>query len=257
MIRTAARIWWILACLVLTGCGSSLYGWQVRTNSTPIPPSFSPTQVMQGSAAVFGAVTSPALRGNEQTLPYYLIYVLKKLNPHSTVLSPTDVVTRLNRAGLAAAYAQMKIDYEQSSVLERDALRKIATAVGVRYVLTPRLVAFSQTTEDRWTFPPFSFRLTHTRSSIMRLTLQLWDAETAELVWSSAAEATMQNEAFSEDPVYLEDIARVALGSMVADFMNRKTASRYTPVNTFLNNLIEDLSARENNNKEPSAPESK
>lgn len=259
-MKFAVGLRWGLVCVLLAGCSSSLYGWQVRTTSTPLPPAFRPAQVMQGSTAVFSAVTSPALRGNEMTLPYYLIFVLKKLNPDFKVLSPIDVITRMNREGVAAAYVQLKLDYEQSNILERDPLRKIATAIGVRYVLIPRLAAFSQTAEDRWTFPPFAFRLSHTRSSIMRLSLQLWDAETGELVWGSAAEATMQNEALSEDPVYLEDIARVALGSMVADFMHRKTASRYTPVNTALNDLIEDLGkndTRVDKPIEPSAPESK
>lgn len=256
-MRMTASALGLLACVLLSGCTSSLSGWQVRTTSTPLPPSFSHAQVMQGSAAVLHAVTSPGLRGNELTLPYYLIFVIHQLNPMSKLLSPQDVATRINREGLASTYAQMKSDSEQSSVLDRDMLRKIAGAVGVRYVLQPRLVTFSQTTEDRWTFPPFSFRLSHTRASLLRLTLQLWDAETGELMWGSAAEATMQNEALSEDPIYFEDIARVALGSMVSDFMNRKTASRYTPVNTFLNNLIQDLAVSENNKHEPSEPGSK
>jgi hypothetical protein len=54
--------------------------------------------------------------------------------------------------------------------------------------------------------------MSQTRSSVMRLALQLWDAETGELIWSSLAEATMQKEGVSQDPVYLQDIARVTLG---------------------------------------------
>jgi SpoVK/Ycf46/Vps4 family AAA+-type ATPase len=82
--------------------------------------------------------------------------------------------------------------------------------------------------------------MSQTRSSIVRLSLQLWDAETGELVWASLAETNMANEAVSQDPVYLEDIARVTLGSMMADFVNQKTASTYTPVNKFLNDLVEE-----------------
>ena len=67
----------------------------------------------------------------------------------------------------------------------------------------------------------------------------------------------MQNEALSEDPIYFEDIAQVALGSMLSDFMNRKTASRYTPVNAFLNNLVEAIEVHENSTTEPGEPKPK
>jgi hypothetical protein len=74
----------------------------------------------------------------------------------------------------------------------------------------------------------------------MRVSLELWDAETGEMVWASMAETEMQNEAVSQDPVYMEDVARATLGSIVTDFKNRRTASTYTPVNKFLNDLIEE-----------------
>ena len=73
----------------------------------------------------------------------------------------------------------------------------------------------------------------------MLIILQLsLDAETGEVLWGSVAEATMQHEALSQDPVYVEDITRVTFGSMLADFMNRRTASIYTPVDTYLHSLI-------------------
>ena len=58
-----------------------------------------------------------------------------------------------------------------------------------------------------------------TRSSILRLSLQLWDTHTGEPIWSSTAEAILSSEAVLQDPVYLEDAARVALGSVVGDFL--------------------------------------
>ena len=155
------------------------------------------------------------------------------------------MVTRINRQGLAAEYTRMRADYDQSNILDRNSLRRIASAIGVRYVFQLRLAALTQTMTDRWKIPAFDVRMSQTRSSIMRLSLQLWDAETGELVWASLAETNMANEALSQDPVYLEDIARVTLGSMIADFVNQKTASTYTPVNKFLNDLVEEAMPQE------------
>jgi len=53
------------------------------------------------------------------------------------------------------------------------------------------------------------------------------------------AEGTLQSEAASRDYVYFEDAARVALGSIIADLLNRKTASTYTPLNKILDQLIQ------------------
>ena len=71
------------------------------------------------------------------------------------------------------------------------------------------------------------------------MSVQLWDAKTGELLWASMAEGTMQSEALAKDPVYLEDAVRVTLGSIVADFLNRKTASTYTPLNKIVDELIQ------------------
>jgi hypothetical protein len=109
---------------------------------------------------------------------------------------------------------------------------------------------------DRWSF--LDLRIMQTRSSNMRVSLQLWDAETGEMVWASMAETTMQNEAVFQDPVYLEDVARATLGGMVGDLINRKKASQYTPVNKFLDQLItEDVPKEKPEQKKITEPDKK
>jgi hypothetical protein len=230
----------LVLSIFLTGCASSLYGWQVRTTSTPMPPSFEPAVFEQHSVALFGAITSPALRGNESSLSYELEHILHKVSPRWKVMSPQELAKRINRQGLAGEYAKLRADYELSNIFDGLILKKIASALGVRYVFQPHLAAFSQTMTDRAKIPGFDFRIAQTRSSNMRVSLELWDAETGEMVWASMAETEMQNEAVSQDPVYFEDVARATLGSIVTDFKNRTTASTYTAVNRFLNDLIEE-----------------
>jgi hypothetical protein len=55
--RSTAVVALLLQSIFLTGCASSLYGWQVRTNSTPMPPSFSPASLEQYPVAMLSAVT--------------------------------------------------------------------------------------------------------------------------------------------------------------------------------------------------------
>ena len=181
----------------------------------------------------------PGLHGNEMPLDLLLGEVLRKVAPQIQVLSSRHSMSQINQQGLASEYTQMRVDAELSYILNRESLKRIGSALGARYVFQPRLAAFAQIMTDRWTFPGFGVLLMQTRSSDLRVSLQLWDAKTGELLWVSMAEGTLQSEAASRDYVYFEDAARVALGGMIADLLNQKTASTYTPLNKLLDQLIE------------------
>jgi len=128
----------------------------------------------------------------------------------------------------------------------------VTFANGARYVFQPRLASFTQTMTERWKIPGFDLRVVQTRSSVIRLSLQLWEANTGELVWVSVAEAVLANEAVTQDPVFLEDETKVALGSVIADLLYGRTSSQYTPLNGMLNELIEHPSPAPKPTKENS-----
>ena len=133
----------------------------------------------------------------------------------------------------------MRSEALQSHLLDRGSLKKLGTAIGVRYVFQPKLTAFMQLTKDRWELPPIALKVSRIRSSIMRLSLQLWDMQTGDLLWTSLAEASLESEAVGQDPVYFEDTARVTMGSVIADFINGKTASSYGPLDKIIDQLIQ------------------
>ena len=63
-------------------CSSSIVGgWQIRTTSTLMLPSFDPDNLEHQPVAVFSALGPPAFRGNEVTIAYYLDEVLRKVDP--------------------------------------------------------------------------------------------------------------------------------------------------------------------------------
>jgi len=229
-----------------TACSPSIYGWTVRTNSTLPSESFRPTLLENEPVAIFEAQASAGLRGNELGLASYLADILGTLAPKIKVVSPRDTASRINTRGLASEYARMRTDFEQTNILEAATLRKLGAAIEARYVFQPRLGAFSQTMTARW--KPMDVRIVQTRSSILRLSLQLWDTHTGEPVWSSVAEAILSSEVVLQDPVFLEDAARIALGSVVTDLLQGKTASTYTPLTDFLNELIRGPAGKEKQN---------
>ena len=183
----------------------------------PAPPSFHFADLEQNPLRCSGLLRLPpsgVMRSYYQTSSARFF---TKSWPNWKVISPQELVKRINREKLAGEYAKLREDFEQSNIFDGDALRKIASAIGVRYVFQPRLAAFSQTMTDRWSFLPFDLRIMQTRSSNMRVWLQLWDAETGEMVWTSMAETTMQNEAAFSRPRVFGDVARATLGGMVGD----------------------------------------
>jgi hypothetical protein len=220
----------------LVACSTSIYGWTVRTNSTPPAASFHPSALEREPVVVLEALAPANLRGTELGLAHYLAEIVRAIAPTVKVISFQESVTRINARGLAAEYVRMRNVLDQSNILEAEPLGKIGAAIGARYVFQPRLGGFTQTMTDRWSLA--DVRLVQTRSSILRLSLQLWDAHTGELVWGSVAEAILSNEAVSQDPVFLEDAARVTLGSMITDLKRRATSSTYTPLDNFIDSLI-------------------
>ena len=193
----------------------------------------------QEPVAVLGALTMPGLRGNEVALDYLLAEILHRVAPQMQIVRPQQSISQINQQGLTPEYTQMRTDAEQSHILNRDTLKKIGAAIGARFVFQPRLAAFTQIMYDRWTFPGFGVVISQTRQCDLRISVQRWDAKTGELLWASMAEGTMQSEAFAKNPVYLEDAMAVTMGSIVADFVNRKTASTYTPLNKIVDQLIQ------------------
>ena len=243
--RSATCAGLLLLFLFLAGCPGSVYLWEVRTESTTRPASFNPTVFEQEPVAVLEALTAPALHGNEVGLALSLTRILKRVVPNWKLVSPQETATRINQKGLAAEYARMRMDYGQSNILDRESLRKIGAALGVRYVFQPRLAAFTQIMYDRWKVPAVELQVVRIRSSILRLSLQLWNTETGELLWASTAEATFQEEAVSQDPVYLREAGRITWASIIADFTHGKTSSKYSPVNKLLDSLIKEEGEQE------------
>lgn len=245
---------------LIAGCSSSLYGWHVRTNSSPPSPSFNQTVLTQEPVAIFGTLAQPGLLGTEIGMDTILAQVLSKVAPQMKVIPPITMLSLINGKGLTDEYTRMKTGALLSNILDRDSLQKIGKAVGARYVFQPRLTAFTQQMTERWKFkfPGFDLRVAETRSSVMRASLQLWDAETGVLHWAALAETTLQSEAFAEEPVFFEHAARVTLGSLLSDLLNRKTASTYDPLNKFIDQLIQLPSGKNGENDEafPAAPAS-
>ena len=223
----------VFLILCMTGCAST-YIWIVRTTSTPFLSTSHHFDLGQKTLAVLTPLTSPGLRGNEAGLGQYLTEIIKKMAPDWDIMDDRKVVSLINNQGLAAEFVRMHFDAEQSHILNREFLQKIGKSIGVRYVFQPRLAHFTQDVEDRWSVPGLNILLIQTQVSTIRMTLQLWDTTSGELLWVSSAEANMQKDTFSQTPIFLENNAKIALAGMLNDLLHKKTSSKYTPLNQII-----------------------
>ena len=243
--RSATCAGLLYLCVILSGCPGADYLWEVRTASTTRPSSFNPAVFEQHPVAVLAVLPPPGLHGHEVDLTLSLGRILKRVEPKWKLVSPQETATRINQQGLAAEYTRMRTDYERSDILDRESLRKIGAALGARYIFQPRLATFTQTLYDRWEFPGLNVKILRTRSSILRVSLQLWDTETGELIWASAGEGAFQGEALFDDPVYLQEAGLVTWGSIISDLAHDRTAFRYTPTDALLDSLTKPNNVEE------------
>jgi len=237
MHGSAISVSLLLMLLVISaGCSSSVYGWHVRTNSTVPAPAANKEMLTKEPVAVLGAL-SQGLAGNEIVVSTMLAQVLKQVAPQTKVIEPRDVITRINTNDVVDDYIRMRSGALNSYVLRRDSLKKIGAVIGARYVFQPYMGVFTQSMTNRWSFA--DVRIMQTRASLTRLGVQLWDTETGELLWASVAEAEVEDEGLGQEPVYFQDAVRITLGSMLADFLSGKTASVYSPLNKYIDQLVQ------------------
>lgn len=145
---------------------------------------------LEGYSLQVSRSLSAAIASNDQSFT---------LIPIQTALSGID------QHGLASDYAHMISEYTQSGILQRVILEQLGEALNVDYVFQPSMAAFNQFTSGRLSV--FGLRLFHTRISTLRLSAQLWDTRTGELVWESSGEGTIAIEDMREFRIPFEAIA--------------------------------------------------
>lgn len=196
-----------MLCLLLSAaCVGPLQQWGEETTFHPKAASFDPSTLKQEQVAVLSALVGFGLEGYAPQVSRSLASALTQTRIPLKSLTVHDALNRINREGLTGEYAGMVSDYVQTGILERVGLEKIGRALHAAYVFQPTLASFSQSMSSRFSF--LGLRLLQTRVTTLRLTLQLWDTRTGEIVWESSGEATLAGEDVREFRIPFEEIAR-------------------------------------------------
>lgn len=190
----------------LPACAGPLQQWGAETSQTAKAPSFDPSALQREGVAVLNAVVGMGLEGYRSSVSRSLSDVLSQTPQPIRMIPTQDALSLINRQELAHQYASIVSEYVRSGILDRKALEEIGRALGVRYVFQPSMASFSQSMAGRFSF--FGVRLLQTRISMLRLSVQLWDTQTGEMVWEGSGEATLANEDIREARIPFDEIAR-------------------------------------------------
>ena len=164
------------------------------------------------------AFTTPSsITGREQdrqSLALTFAEVLREKRPDINVVSLSETLSAINKAGMLNEYMQMYENYEQTGIFDYDSLKKISSITGTRYIAQLNLSGFDQGEKGRFGF--MGFRILETKRANLRVFLQIWDAQEGMIAWEGYEEINFATETYTEEAITFYDIARQIAENMVA-----------------------------------------
>lgn len=161
-------------------------------------------------------ITPSSVTGQEedkQALALAFGEVLRNARPSIRIVSLSDTLSAVNRAGITGEYKRMFEDYRVTGLFDQPSLKKVAEVTQARYLVQLKLGGFRQESKGRW--GALGLRLVETKSTAIRLYLQIWDSEDGSVAWEGSHEMTSSHDSMSEDTVTFRSVVEQAAKSMI------------------------------------------
>ena len=204
--------------LLLTACANQQLQTQTQQN---IPTTQVLTIDLQSEDLRKGGIaliTPSSITGQEedkQALALAFTEVLLKMRPDLNVITLPQTLSAVNRQALTREYRQMFEDYRLTGIFDREILQKVAKVTKTRYLAQLKLGAFRQESKNR--FGMMGIRVLETKTSTIRLFLQVWDSLDGSIAWEGAQESTVSHESLAEEYVSMKSIVQEAARDLVAN----------------------------------------
>jgi len=182
--------------MVLSGCASIN---QKHSTTQSMVINLDPA-VLKASGIAF--ITPSSVTGQEedkQALALAFTEALQLARPELRVVSLPATLSAINRADLSGEYRQMFEDYRLTGIFNRATLQKVSQVTGVRYLAQLKLGGFRQESKNRW--GTFGIRMLETKTTSLRLYLQIWDGENGSVAWEGGQELLSSRETLKEDAI--------------------------------------------------------
>ena len=162
-------------------------------------------------------VTPSTVTGQEQekqAVALVFADVLARGRPKVRIATLAETLNAVSRAGHSDTYRRMFESYRDTGLLRSDALQKVGSAAGARYIAQLKVQKFSQGSKNRMNI--LGFRVFETQIGEVRLFFQIWDSADGSVAWESMQERSITSEGFREKPILQDTIIRAAAEDLVA-----------------------------------------
>ena len=207
----------ICLALLLSGCSSQ----NIRTETQQSTPTTEVITINLRSqdlrAGGIAFITPSSVTGQEedkQLLALAFTGVLRNVRPDLRIVPLPKTLSEVNRMGLTSDYRQMFEDYRLAGIFDPETLRKVARATGMRYLAQLKLGAFRQEAKSR--FGILGLRILETKTSTLRVFLQIWDSNDGSVAWEGSQESTISHESLAEEYVSMKTIVEDSARDLVA-----------------------------------------
>ena len=205
------RMMGFIVMLLLSGCATTN---QLHTTTQALAINLEP-HVLKASGIAF--ITPSSVTGQEedkQALALAFTEAMKLARPDLHIVPLPAALGAINRAGLAGEYRQMFEDYRITGIFDQDTLQKISRLTGARYLAQLKLSGFRQESKNRWGM--LGIRMVETKTTFLRLYLQIWDGENGSVAWEGAEELTSSRESLKEDPISFKTAVEQSANELLA-----------------------------------------
>jgi len=200
-----------LSAMVLFGCFSTA---QKHSTTQTLVINLDPA-VLKTSGIAF--ITPSSVTGQEedkQALALAFTEALQQARPELRVVSLPATLSAINRADLSGEYEQMFEDYRLTGIFNRATLQKVSQVTGVRYLAQLKLGGFRQESKNRW--GTLGIRMLETKTTSLRLYLQIWDGENGSVAWEGAQELLSSHETLQEDAISFKTAVEQSANELLA-----------------------------------------
>lgn len=205
-----------LAC-VLTGCASQKFQTKTQQSAPTtqvLAINLQPADLRAGGIAFITPSSVTGQEEDKQALALSFTEVLLEVRPDLRIVPLPQTLSAVNRMGLTREYRQMFEDYRLAGIFDAASLQKVAQVTGTRYLAQLKLGAFRQESKGR--FGMLGLRVLETKTSTIRLFLQIWDSQDGSVAWEGAQESTVSHESMAEEYVSMKSIVQESARDLVA-----------------------------------------
>jgi len=195
-------------CILLIGCAATI---RDKSQVQYVKEGFVPASLETGGLALLPVLAEEAQETYRRPFADFLNKSIQSLKPELKFRTWQETMSALNERGLAEKYQRAISTYRETAILDRNLLRKMGDALGVRYLLFVRLGELQRSSETI-TNPIHSIIFGRTTVKTARLNsfAQIWDCSIGDVVLEAQGAAVTSKISELQKEKGREEYSRVA-----------------------------------------------